>query len=181
LQLAKLRRNKVFGNVKGGFYSLEVTNEGKGWHVHFHLLVDARWIDAGELAKTWGKLVGQDYAIVKVKDCRGADYIREVTKYAVKGSQLAAWTPNDIAEFIVAFQGVRFFGVFGALFGKRTQWQEWIASVREIRPVCVCGCDQWRLMTPNEFAWNETIGSGHVALPPPMKTDNQLQFASVPA
>lgn len=168
-QLGKLRRQKVFASVKGGFYSMEVTNEGRGWHVHFHLLVDSRWIDSSMLAVVWGKLVGQDFAIVKVKDCRGSQYLQEVTKYAVKGSELAGWTPAEIANFMESFDGVRFFGVFGSLFGKRTEWKEWIAAIREIKPVCVCGCDTWRILSPEELLWEEETAGGLTGVPPPHK------------
>jgi hypothetical protein len=135
--------------------------------VHFHLLVDSKWVQASSLATVWGKLVGQDYAIVKVKDCRGADYLREVTKYAVKGSELARWSAAEIAEFIETFDGVRFFGVFGSLYGKRTEWAEWIKAVREIRPQCKCGCDTWRLLSPEEILWEEETSAGLGAQPPP--------------
>lgn len=166
-QIGKLRRNKVFSGVKGGFYSMEVTNEGRGWHVHFHLLCDAKWIDSRELAIVWGKLVGQDFAIVKVKDCRDKSYLQEVTKYAVKGSELAKWSPAEIATFIETFSGVRFFGVFGNLYGKRTEWREWIEAIRDIKPVCACGCDSWRLLSPEELLWEEETRAGLTGQPPP--------------
>lgn len=168
-QLAKFRRSRCMRPVKGGCYSLEVTNEGRGWHVHFHLLVDACWLDMGEVSRTWGKLVGQDYAIVKIKDCRGGDYLREVTKYAVKGSELAGWSAAQIATFIQAFSGVRLFGVFGSLFGKRTEWREWIDAVREVRSVCTCGCSSWRLMSTDRKIWEEEVGPLNASLPPPPK------------
>jgi len=165
--LARLRRTKVFSSVKGGFYSMEVTNEGNGWHLHFHLLIDTPWLCMAELSQVWGKLVGQDYAIVKIKDCRGTEYLREVTKYAVKGNDLAKLRPELIAEFIEAFSGVRFFGVFGSLYGKRTEWREWIKSLQEIKPVCECGCNSWRLLSPEQVLWEEEVYAGEGSLPPP--------------
>lgn len=168
-QLAKLRRSKVFSAVTGGFYTLEVTNEGRGWHVHFHLLVNARWIDASELAIVWGKLVGQDYAIVKIKDCRQGDYLREVTKYAVKGSELASFTPQQMVEFITAFDGVRFFGVFGDLYGKRTEYAEWIASLQEIVTTCECGCTVFKIMSEQELQWLNAQDVTATRPPPPVK------------
>lgn len=165
--LAKLRRNKVMSSVKGGFYSMEVTNEGRGWHLHFHLLIDTPWLCMPELSQVWGKLVGQDYAIVKIKDCRGSEYLKEVTKYAVKGNDLAKLSAESIAEFIEAFSGVRFFGVFGSLYGKRTEWRAWIESLQEIKPVCECGCNTWRLLSPEQALWEEEIGAGAGAQPPP--------------
>lgn len=166
-QLSKLRRAKVFSAVKGGFYSMEVTNEGHGWHVHFHLLIDTPWLCMPDLSQVWGKLVGQDFAIVKIKDCRGDDYLKEVTKYAVKGSELAKWSGLTIAEFIETFDGVRFFGVFGSLYGKRTEWKAWIEAIREIKPLCKCGCDSWRILSPEELLWEEETRTGLGANPPP--------------
>jgi hypothetical protein len=179
-QLQKLRRHSVFRSVRGGFYTLEVTNEGKGWHIHFHLLVDARYVDNGELAIRWGKLVGQDFAIVKVKDCRGSDYLREVTKYAVKGSELARWGGAAIGEFIESFTGIRLFGVFGNLYGKRTEWAAWIESIREIKPLCTCGCDSWRLMSPEELLWEQETKAGLTGTPPPLPHQVPLNQLDMP-
>lgn len=163
----KLRRTAFASNWKGGFYSIEVTNEGRGWHLHMHVLVDARWIDSGELAKTWARCIGQDFAIVKVKDCRGADYLQEVTKYAVKGNELAGWSSGDIVAFIDAFDGVRLFGVFGSLFSKRTEWKDFLDELREGRVRCQCGCSQWRILSEAEFEWEEHTAHPTAPRPPP--------------
>lgn len=136
---SRLRRRKFASNWTGGFYSLEVTNEGKGWHLHIHALVDAQWINASQLAQEWNSVTRGAGHIVKVKDARQHNYLAEVTKYTVKGSQLAAWTPDQISTFITAFDGQRTFGVFGSLYGKRTEWREWIDSVRDAKPRCPCG------------------------------------------
>lgn len=65
---AKLRRTTVFEKVLGGCRSVEITNESRGWHLHSHCLLDVRWLDMPEISRIWGKLVGQEFAIVKVKD-----------------------------------------------------------------------------------------------------------------
>lgn len=141
---AKLRRAKVFEGVKGGCVSIEITNESRGWHLHAHVLVDARWIDAADLAITWGRLVGQQYAIVKIKDCRGLDYCNEVTKYVVKGAELVTWHPELISQFIHAISGVRFFSTFGSLFKMRRQIAAYLAEQKPPSPQCHCGCcDFW--------------------------------------
>lgn len=144
---SRLRRSKMARAWRGGFYSLEVTNEGRGWHLHLHALVDCRYIDARQLSETWARIVGQDFAIVKVKSVRDKQYLAEVTKYAVKGSVLASWTGNDIAAFVQAFDGVRTFGVFGSLYGKRTEWREWIESIAGKKVhTCECGCTNFRVL-----------------------------------
>jgi hypothetical protein len=175
---AKLRRRKFASGWQGGFYSLEVTNTGNGWHLHLHALIDARWIDNRELAIQWGKLCGQDSAIVKVIDCRGSDYLREVTKYAVKGVDLAKWDPVDIAYFVDAFTGLRSFGVFGTLYGKRTEWKEFLASIKDSSGSCECGCDSWRYMA--EWEWEisgETVAHCQLPNPPPSPRPSTTEMA----
>lgn len=147
----RLRHRKFCRNWRGGFYSVEVTNEGHGWHLHLHVLVDARWIDAGELARQWAAVTRNFGKIVKVKDCRKADYLAEVTKYAVKGSELAGWTPGQISDFIRAFDGCRTFGVFGSLYGKRTEFAEWLKSIRDHKPKCDCGCQSLHFYSEAEW------------------------------
>jgi hypothetical protein len=172
----RLRRLKFASNWKGGFYSMEVTNEGRGWHLHLHAIVDAKWIDSGALARAWAKCVGQEFAIVKVKDVRGDSYLREVTKYLVKGSELAGWEPSDIATFIDAFNGVRCFGVFGSLYGKRTEFREWLDLLHEGRITCDCGCNKWRILSEDEYLWLQLDIHASEPRPPP-KPSPQSDFA----
>lgn len=175
----KLRRTHVWSLVKGGFYQAETTwSKTDGFHVHLHVLVDARWVDARLLAQTWGRLVGQDFAVVMVKDCRGKGYIQEVTKYLVKGSDMASWPAETIAGFIEATTGVKTFGVFGSLFGKRTEWREWIAQIHAGRVQCECGCARWELEERIRWEWTETFVPHVYALPPPVVPHDarQMQF-----
>lgn len=167
----RLRRSKFAQSWRGGFYRLEVTNEGRGWHLHLHALIDAGWISQNGLAEAWAKIIGQDIAIVHVRDVHSRDYLSEVTKYTVKGSQLAGWEPLKIAEFIEALQGVRSFGVFGDLYGKRTEWAEWIAGIQADGHKCECGCDHFRILSEKELEWEnvqrELLTRGHQATAPP--------------
>lgn len=148
---AKLRRTKFASNWRGGFYSIETTNESRGWHIHFHCLVDADWIDQGQLAIEWAKQIGQDFAIVYVKDARGEAYLAEVCKYLVKGSVLAKWSGEEIAAFVDAFDSVRCFGVFGSLLGQRSKVREQIEAFLDVKPACECGCTDFQVMSPNEL------------------------------
>lgn len=124
---------------RGGFYSIECTNEGNGWHLHIHALIDADYIVQDLLVDHWQRITRGWSRIVKVKDCRDKNYLLEVTKYAVKGSQLAAWSPGDITTFITAFRNKRTFGVFGTLYGQRTEFAEFIATMKVAKPPCQCG------------------------------------------
>lgn len=139
---SRLRKTKLFRGCKGGCISVEITNEGRGWHLHGHILADMRWCDAGKLAIAWGGAVGQEYGIVKVKDCRGKDYLGEVTKYVVKGGQLASWSPEQINQFVQAVQGVRMFATWGHLFKLAKSLRAQMAAEAPEAKVCECGgCD----------------------------------------
>jgi hypothetical protein len=176
--LKKLLRRSLAREWAGGCYSLEITNEGRGWHVHFHLLVDARWIDQAQLAKVWGALVGQDFAIVHVTDCRGQDYLREVTKYAVKGTDLAKWPPEEIVTYIAATRGVRTFGTFGTLFKRNAEFREWLQDLQHKDIACPCGCTKFQFISEEEWEWHEatsSLGAPPVRTPAPVP-DAQLAF-----
>ncbi len=147
----RLRRTKFARHWHGGFYSLEITNEGRGWHLHLHALINAHWIDEGGLSIAWNKATNGLGRIVKVKDARDGKYLKEVTKYAVKGNQLAAWTKEQICEFLDAFTGVRTFGVFGDLYAKRTEFAEWFKAVRDSKPRCNCGSCDVRYFSESDF------------------------------
>lgn len=147
--LVALRRSVVFEGVKGGCVSVELTNESRGWHLHAHWLVDARWVDAAELSRTWASIIGQDDgAIVKVKDCRGKDYLCEIAKYVVKGSDIASWAPEEITEFLCAIHRCRFFFTFGSLFKAGAEIRRQV-NREKVTQLCDCGCDQfvWRDQT----------------------------------
>lgn len=168
---SKLRRTKFARHWVGGFYSLEVTNEGQGWHLHLHALINAHWIDSFQLSEHWAKATNGFGRIVKVRDARGLNYLAEVTKYCVKGVQLAAWTPDQICTFIDAFRGVRTFGVFGDLYGKRTEFREWWKLVRGQKPKCDCGCCEARYFSEAEWIEFDLVPCSNAAAIPPPITD----------
>lgn len=162
---------------RGGFYSLEVTNEGRGWHLHIHLLVDSDYIDARALSAEWDDVTGGCGYIVRVRDCRSTEYLAEVTKYTVKGSQLAEWSGEDIAAFISAFSGVRTFGVFGSLFGLRSSFAEWLATLREQKPLCECGSCRISYYTEAEWrAKTEIAEQPALTRPPPPPRQYELEL-----
>jgi Replication protein/Transposase zinc-binding domain len=139
----KLRRQKEWRNCSGGCVSMEVTNESRGWHVHLHILADIRWMPAGILSQRWAELMGQDFAIVKVTDAREHTYRQEVAKYVVKASHMAAWPAEEIAAFIGAIKGVKFFAPFGSLYKLQRSIKTQIEMEKPIPEPCECGCDQY--------------------------------------
>ena len=173
-RLARLRRQKVCANWRGGCWSLEVTNEARGWHLHFHLLVDADWIDKPALDEAWRKLLGQDVVITHVKDARDQDYVREVAKYLVKPSVMAAWSGQQIGIFIRAFAKNRTFGVFGTLHKARSEWKAFKDAHINVTPACECGCSSFRVFSENEYNWRE-LTSGNAPNRPAVRVSSGLE------
>jgi predicted nucleic acid binding AN1-type Zn finger protein len=172
-----LRRRKFARFWLGGFYRIEVTHEQHDWHLHLHALINAHWIDAIDLSRVWQEVTRGFGRIVKVKDCRQKTYLNEVTKYVVTGGQIAAWDAADIATFIDAFDGVRTFGVFGDLYGKRTAFAEWFKAIRDARPGCPCGCNELHYFTEAQFLEKDFVAVGNTeTIPPPKLPDLNITF-----
>lgn len=118
--------------------------------MHWHLLLHSQFIDQSALAVKWGKLVGQEFAIVKVMALRDGAYLKEVCKYVVTGSELAKWKPDQILQFVTSLQGTRLFTVFGNFVRARKIAAEQLKAER-VPAVCECGCSA-KFYGPSEEA-----------------------------
>lgn len=156
--LRNLRRSKAFRGVRGGCWTLEVTNEGRGWHLHFHLLLDVDFLDMQRVSAFWAKQVMQDFAICKIKDVRRSDYLREVTKYVVKGSEIATWSALDVCAFVDSFCGQRTFGIFGSLYSVNAEWKKVCDELSLKSCTCQkCAGTSFQYLSESEFVWKQTI------------------------
>lgn len=172
--LTRLRRSAFARSWRGGFYSWEVTNEGKGWHLHVHLLVEAKWIDAPGLARAWQSASRGAGYIVKVRDARGKSYLHEVTKYVAKGSQVAAWTPADILAYTAAFDGIRTFGTFGALWKLRPDWRRYLLECRRPTTCPLCESDKIFFLTTEDQQAPRLLAAAHPGIMPNQTLDHEL-------
>jgi hypothetical protein len=112
-----------------------------------------------DISTTWGRLLGQDFAIVAARDVRDRSYLSEVTKYAVKGSDLASWPGWAAKSFIEAFEGVRQFSCFGSLYKDRAMRQAIKEELAPGKPACRnCASENLRYLDDNEEEWLHTSG-----------------------
>jgi hypothetical protein len=112
-----------------------------------------------DIATSWAKLLGQDSAIVAAKDVRDRSYLQEVTKYAVKGSEIASWSGETAKEFILAFEGVRQFSCFGSLYKDRALRQTIKEGLTPGKPTCkACMSDNLRYLDQHEEQWLHETG-----------------------
>jgi hypothetical protein len=182
-KLSQFRRRKIFGTAVSGLWAMEITNEGRGWHVHFHLVVDCGWIDVRALSAQWQSVCGDGSRIVWIEDAtRGglkANLPRYVSKYASKGFRPQDWSGDQFCEFVRALKGGRTFGVFGKLLGKRKEWREWLTEFVRTKKTCECGCCVKQFYSHQEWEWKQMKReqySGRASLPPPT-TKAQLVFS----
>lgn len=180
-KLAQFRRRKLFAGAKSGLWAMEVTKKDKGWHLHFHLVVDIRWIGVKELSREWSSVCGDGSKIVWVEDARRGslrtNLPRYVTKYAGKGFRPHTWEAKDFCEFVEAMRDGRTFGVFGELLGVRAEWREWLKQALAERTRCECGCDKKFFRSPLEYQWQQLLNEGRGCRPPPeLKICGEFQY-----
>jgi hypothetical protein len=155
--LSRLRRTKLFRICRGGFWAMEITNKGRGWHVHFHLLADVPWLPVRDLSEAWKKANRQDSGVVWI-ECANKGGLRKnlpryVTKYTSKGFSLHEWEASELAQFVNSIGKVRTFGVFGNLCGERSKHREWLKAIRGRRRPCECGCTTFKFYSAHELEW----------------------------
>lgn len=143
-----LRRSKLFSGVKSGLWSIEVTNQGNGWHVHLHAVIDVDYIEQEAIERAWSKRIGQARSIVDIRLLRGKDAAKEALKYSVKPSQMVNWTDSLLMEYLLETESLRLFGVWGELHSQRSVYTEFVADLRAESSKCECGCNTWRLIEP---------------------------------
>jgi len=116
---AKHGDNKTeWSKVLGGFGSYEVTNKGKGWHPHCHIIiVHQKRLNYAPMQKEWQRITG-DSIFLNVQPGRNPkapelDFM-EVTKYAVKFGDL---TPEQNVHAYDVLRGQRLCFCFGEFRG----------------------------------------------------------------
>jgi hypothetical protein len=102
---AKLRRLPLWKTaVRGAVAGYEVTyRDGRGWHVHVHLLASRQaWIDQAALAHAWQAVTDGAGTVVDIRDRDSdvRDSICRTLTYPFKPTNLAAWGPTQVAEFL---------------------------------------------------------------------------------
>lgn len=141
-----LRRSKLFEKVSGGFWSMEITNQGKGWHAHIHAVLDSQYLDQSQIERAWSKRIGQEMSIVDIRELRGPDPLKEVVKYTSKPTQMIHWSDDDLRQFLDVAPSLRMFGVFGTCYKQRSEFREFNDELKSESGFCECGCNSWKIL-----------------------------------
>ena len=124
-----------------GLWALEVTNEGKGYNLHIHAVVN-RFINASWLRKTWGELTGSRWVFLQYSDVgRREGAPRELLKYVTKLSKMTGEAFDLMTE---VFKGRRLVNCFGSkkyrLWLKFNSSNKQISGSGEVKPWLTCQC-----------------------------------------
>ena len=100
--------------AQGAVYTLELTNKGKGWHPHCHMIVLASSQPSqSDLSAEWLRITG-DSMIVDCRPITGdpSEGFMEVFKYAVKFSDLTLEDNWHAAQILKGKRLLNSFGLF---------------------------------------------------------------------
>lgn len=168
----RLRRTKLWKtNVKGGVYSIEVTDKGNGYHPHLHVVVDCRWLAlhhkephwtmsdeevaatkkgaAEELQAAWQHATRiERHMSLWIRRC-DAGAAQEIVKYALK-SEDAVKLEGRLGPVFRLIDSVRMCSPFGSCRGVK------IPEDDRSSLTCPNGHSEWRVTpTPGRIELRE--------------------------
>ena len=117
---SKLRRQKVFKNVVGGAYQIELKEKSGGWHIHMHILLESAYLPRQLVFSAWKKIVDQSYVSVDIRAARDEKAIAYVVKYAAKSASFDT-SPQSIVAWYKATFGERLFATFGRWYNAKIE------------------------------------------------------------
>ena len=161
----KLRKDRLFRQIKGGAYSYEVVPHESYYHIHLHLLVDAPFIPQTILFAAWRRILGVQYASVNIKSASHPAAREYITKYAAKNHAIST-DPDLIWKLYDAIKGRRLFGTFGSWYNVAMDDDPTVDDRAKKAGVCPCcgsttgffwirhgdfifGNDAWKDMKPH--------------------------------
>lgn len=127
----KLR--KKFPEIHGGFYVVQATNGGKGWHLHLHVLFDGSFIAKERLSRAWADITHGSY-IIDIKVVK--DPHKAVRYLLADFSGAPRIRPEDYDEYNSVFAGSRLVQPFG-------KYRLTKLSSHEPFPCPICGFECW--------------------------------------
>lgn len=112
-----LREHTVLSPVKGGAYQIELKPKPTGWHIHIHVIADAKYIPYRTLFSAWRRITGVPVPQIHIKAATTDSEKAYSAKYASKAADYDAH-PGAVVSWYKATKGSRLFATFGA-------WYHW--------------------------------------------------------
>lgn len=133
----RLREQKLWKLVRGGCYQIELKRKPDGWHIHLHMLLDAKFIPRQQLFVAWRDILGVGFVSVDVRACRTPQQRAYVTKYVAKASDFAG-APEAVVEWYEATKGSRLFGTLGEWYNAKLEELLDPTEYKPFVPACDC-------------------------------------------
>ncbi len=103
-------RKRVNGAISAGWYILQMTNEGNGWHLHLHAIYRGSYIPTQKISRLWHEITGDSFIV----DIRIAERWEGALRYVLKDFlQSPRIRPEDEKEYNSIFFGSRMVQGFG--------------------------------------------------------------------
>lgn len=121
----------IKSRIKGGLYVIEITNKGKGWHIHLHLIVEGDYIPQSYLSNQWHRITG-DSRIVYISSVKNHfNCFRYISGYLLKSPIV-----GDSGQILsMVLSSVRIINSFGSWYRIRRQ--------KALFPCPNCGNTGW--------------------------------------
>lgn len=111
----KLMKRKWYSSrVRGGLCSIEIKNEGRGWNIHMHILIDCDYLPQDRVSRDWLDLTGDSYIVDIRKAWSPAAGLSYILKYLTKSPSV-----NGEADvYNSELKGLRLVQPFGSLYNQ---------------------------------------------------------------
>jgi len=109
---SKLIHRKYYReHIKGGVYFVHITNRGRGWHIHLHIVYDGDYIPQSKLSRDWKDITGSYVVWIRpVRSVAGA------VNYLISDLlQKPKIRPEDVDRFNAVMKGQKIIQGFGTL------------------------------------------------------------------
>jgi hypothetical protein len=127
------RLRDSFPQLAGGFYIVQATNRGKGWHLHLHIIFEGSFIVREAIKAKWQSITGS--YIINIKDVRSHEAAIRYLLSDFSGEPRIR--PEDHEKYNEVFKRSRLVQGFGKY--RKTK-------IRGPFACPVCGCTQWDIL-----------------------------------
>ena len=110
-----LRNRKIWRNVKGGAYQIELKPKDNGWHIHVHVILDSPFLPYQQLFSAWRDILKIPAPQIDIRAVPTRQARAYACKYAAKGADYDG-NPDAIVQWYIATQGSRLWATFGAWY-----------------------------------------------------------------
>lgn len=139
-------RSRFRSRIQAGFYVVQATNRGGGWHLHLHIIFRGSFIPQAEISRAWEKITGSKIVYIRILDPGQVKYAIKYLLSDFRGKPRIR--PEDYYQYDQAFSGQRLVQGFG----------EYSRSSFNKKFVCpVCGSKKWYVL---EFLEGPKPGMG---------------------